>query len=103
MMAFGVLGLMPDPGTAVTVTRGDLIAHALGWLVGGISGRYAYPRLRASVLGLALWGYSLLIEAAQIAIPSRSFELLDLLANGAGVVIGMVIMSRLQRRNATER
>lgn len=98
MVAFGVLGLMPDPGTVTTtVTRGDLIAHLLGWLMGGISGRYAFPRAKATILGVALVVYSLLIETAQLLVPTRSFELLDLMANGAGIIFGMLIMSRLQR------
>ncbi|MBW3670532.1 MAG: VanZ family protein [Acidobacteria bacterium] len=95
MVAFGILGLMPDPAT-VAVTGADLIAHMLGWVLGAISGRYAFPRVKATILGAALAGYSLLIEAAQILVPTRSFELLDLVANGVGVIFGMVIMSRVQ-------
>lgn len=97
MVAFGILGLMPDPGPVVPVTRADLIAHMLGWVLGAISGRYAFPRAKGMILGAALAGYSLLIEAGQLLVPTRSFELLDLLANGLGIIFGMLIMSRVQR------
>ncbi len=98
MAAFAVLGLMPDPGMIGGVTRGDLIAHLVGWIVGAVSGRIAFPRVPSLILGLILLSYSVLIEIGQIFVPSRSFDPLDILANGAGVVGGLVLMSVLIRR-----
>lgn len=97
MAAFAVLGLMPSPGTT-GVTRGDLILHLAGWIVGAISGRYAFPRAGLLGLGAGLLSYSLAIELAQIAVPHRSFELLDLVANGVGIVLGLGIMKIVSRR-----
>lgn len=97
MMAFAVLGLMPSADTG-GIPRGDLIAHLGGWIIGALSGRVAYPRLRATGLGLGLWIYSLLIELAQMAVPTRSFELLDLVANATGIVLGLLLWTTGARR-----
>lgn len=98
MALFAVVGLMPSPDLG-GIDRGDLLAHLGGWIVGAISGRIAYPRVRLLLLGAGLWSYSLAIELAQLATPTRSFELLDLVANAAGILLGLILMDFYQRRS----
>ena len=96
MAVFAVLGLMPSPDLG-GIGRGDLLAHLGGWIVGAISSRLAYPRAKWILLAAALWSYSFTIELAQLAAPTRSFELLDLVANAAGILVGLGIWQVVMR------
>lgn len=99
MIVFGIAGVMPQTGGGPSIPDLDLVLHFLGWIVGGVSGRWAYPRAREPLVGGGLWAYSLLIEIVQIFVPTRSFEVGDLVANGAGIVVGLLAM-RLARGSA---
>ena len=60
-------------------------------MIVGLSKQYTYEKLRRKAVVYSLSasiGYGLLIEAIQYAIPDRSFELADLLANTTGCFIG---------------
>lgn len=100
LILFGILGVMPSPDLDLPgeIPRGDLLAHLIGWTVGAVSGRFAYPLARAIILGGGLWAYSLAIEMAQIVVPTRSFELLDLVSNAVGIIVGLVIMRIVRER-----
>lgn len=44
------------------------------------------------------WGFGFLLEGVQIAVPDRTFEVGDLIANGLGVIVAVLIPMR--RRSA---
>ena len=90
MVVFGVLGVIPDPG-GPGIAHGDHLLHLVGWFVGGVSARLAYPMARPALTGLNLWLYSLVIELVQIAVPTRSFEFADLVSNAVGIAVGLFV------------
>ena len=78
----------------VTVTSGwDKSNHAIAFFVLLALFDYGYPSMklwRRKVLWLLLYG--LLIECAQAYVPSREASLLDIMADGVG--LGLYIMIR---------
>ncbi|MFW5452018.1 VanZ family protein [Thioalkalivibrio sulfidiphilus] len=81
---------IPDTGLS------DKAGHLLGYAVLTLAGLLAYPgRVWRVVLGVFALGVA--IELAQHFIPSRSFEWLDMLANGAGVLLGFAAVWWLRR------
>lgn len=83
------------PGVMLTVS--DKLLHAVGYLLLYLSCSLAYPfpayRARKLILLLA---YSVIIEMIQHFIPHRGFSLLDILANGFGLLCGLALFSVLQ-------
>ena len=78
----------------------DKVVHAVvfaGLMVLGASGRRgAAPRslsaeLRTLILGLSI--YAVAIEVCQHLLPWRSFEILDLVADGLGIVLGWLVVA----------
>lgn len=50
------------------------------------------------------FGYSIIVELVQhYFIPGRSFDLIDILADGVGCVIGFILIKRYQRSLSTEK
>lgn len=85
---FTWLGLTPQPG-ATLASVNDLVLHFTGYVVAGVSIMLALPRARHWQAFAGLLGYSLAIEIGQHFVPQRSFDLRDLLANGAGIAVGL--------------
>jgi VanZ family protein len=52
--------------------------------------RLAWPELRAIWFAPALLGFGLGIELIQATLPYREFSLADLIADGAGIAIGLL-------------
>jgi len=71
----------------------DKLAHGLGWFILGIPAsamaQTHVGRLRAFVACLA---FGLLTELGQVLVPGRSFELLDLVADGVGAALGIAVV-----------
>lgn len=75
---------VPDTGLS------DKLGHLLGYAVLTLAGLLAHPgRVWRVLLGVFALGVA--IEVAQYFTPSRSFEWLDMLANGAGVLLGFAL------------
>ncbi len=70
----------------------DKVAHILTFLLLGLLVRPAFP-LAASRLQPYLWllTYGLGIEVIQYFIPTRSFSLLDLTADAAGLLLSVAL------------
>jgi len=49
-------------------------------------------------VALPLLGYGLFIEAVQAWLPSRDGDILDLLADAGGIVLGLILVRWLRRR-----
>ncbi|MCH2038687.1 MAG: VanZ family protein, partial [Rickettsiales bacterium] len=68
----------------------DLVAHCLGYTVLMCSGFFAFPcRSKTIKLFILFFVFSFVIEVIQYFLPYRSFSISDLLANAAGLVIGI--------------
>ena len=91
------LSLVPKPG-AVFESSPDKFLHLLCWGVLVISLHLALERPRAAWKPAAgLFIYSILVEIGQIWVPNRFFSVADIVANGAGIACGMLIVTLLGR------
>ena len=82
--------------------RGDYLLHflvfLLGYLIYRLNAREVAKSAGASLpraLLITILVLALLAEAVQLAIPSRTFNLYDVMANYTGIAFGMVAMSML--------
>jgi len=91
LLLYTYLGTVEIPSN-VAASFNDLIAHALGYVVLMCAAVFAFPiRQWFLRLALACFAYSILIECIQYFLPYRSFSLLDILANGSGVLFGLFV------------
>ncbi len=82
-----ILMLATQPGdTAVDVLGWDKLDHVLAFVVLACLIDLSYPDLPFRLLKpVALLGYGLAIESVQYLLPTRTFSLFDLLADGVGI------------------
>lgn len=87
----------------------DKLVHALVFaglvLLAGRARMFAPSAAPSSGLALVVWGhllYALAIEACQHALPWRSFESLDVVADAVGIAVGtlLVLTARSHRRRS---
>jgi VanZ family protein len=91
ILSVGYLSLIPLPRLPVDVPNSDKILHffAYAWLA-------FLPMLRERsdrtgvVLAISMFFLGIALEIAQLHVPGRSCSLWDAMANGAGVLSGMV-------------
>lgn len=89
LLAILVLSLMP-PSSGLPTTGWDKSNHMLGFGTLGFLGIRSWPG-RAVVVLTALLAYGGLIEILQSLTPYRSAEWADLLADGLGLAIGLLV------------
>jgi VanZ family protein len=82
-----VLALSLMPPEPLPTTGWDKANHALAFAVLAMLGCRSYPGRQVSVL-LGLLAYGVLIEFLQSLTGYRTAELLDVVADGVGLVIG---------------
>ena len=71
----------------------DKLAHAVGWCGLYLSLRFAIRGSRYLwISAVLLFGYSVLLEFIQALVPTRHFEGYDILANGIGVLTGIIVI-----------
>jgi VanZ family protein len=93
MALVGVLSLAPVTELPVQVFNiWDKAQHTGGFMLLTLLGGMAYSRLRGKVL-MGLLVYGALIEVAQSATGWRNGDLLDLLADAAGVWLGSLVLA----------
>ena len=90
------LGLTPSPEKTVPVFN-DLLMHFAGYAVAAISISFARPYWPLWLRMAFLLAYSIAIEIAQHFNPPRTFSLMDIVANLAGIVLGLALLYVLQR------
>ena len=98
-LAVLVLALMPAPPPMAN-TGWDKSNHMLAFASLGALGLLAFPQ-RLTAVVLCVLSYGALIEVLQSFTPNRSAEWLDLLADAAGILLGLAItglMGRLARQ-----
>ena len=97
MIAVAWLSLAPQdvvPGVDIW----DKLAHFLAYTVLALCGGFDFSVHRIGVtLGASLIPYGCIMEIAQIYIPERSGSIADAIADGLGVLAGMVIARNLRR------
>lgn len=95
MLALLALSLMPA-SLSPPATGWDKGNHALGFAMLAFLAHWAWPAQIPRTL-LALLGYGALIEILQSLTPDRLAEWSDLWADGAGLWIGAILASMMQR------
>ncbi|MBI5451392.1 MAG: VanZ family protein [Gammaproteobacteria bacterium] len=97
LLVITVLAVLPLQHTPVEHIN-DKLLHTLAFVVLAGLADFSLPRSGLYWrMALGLVGYGLLLECLQYFLPYRSFSLLDLLADGAGV-IGYRLLVPLWRR-----
>lgn len=94
LLTIAVLSLLSVedlPESSFTDKQAHLIAYASAALAGFM---LLPPTLR---LALFIIGWGIAIELIQWQLPSRAFELLDIVANSLGVLLGWLMTLAIQR------
>lgn len=68
----------------------DKVNHLVAFLHLTVVTRLAWPQLGRLWVIISMLGFGLAIEVTQAQLPYRDFSLLDLAADGAGVVFGLL-------------
>ncbi len=89
LLAGVVLGSLLPGSTVSAVALQDKLLHAGSYFVLMIWFAGLYERRRHIVIALGLLGLGAVLDALQGSVSSRSFEWLDVAANGAGVALGL--------------
>lgn len=90
------LGLTPHPENSVPVFN-DLLMHFAGYAVAAISISFARPAWPIWQRAAFLIVYSIAIEIGQYFNPPRTFSGMDVLANGGGILLGLMIVVLLEK------
>lgn len=90
------LGLTPHPENSVPVFN-DLLMHFAGYSVAAISISFARPTWPIWQRAAFLVVYSIAIEVGQYFNPPRTFSGMDILANGGGVLLGLIVVMLLEK------
>ena len=92
MAAVLVLALMPSPPPSID-TGWDKLNHVLAFSTLAVAGRFSFPGARTPVWLLigGLLAFGVLIELLQMLVPTRSAEVADVLADGVGIAVGLVV------------
>lgn len=90
------LGLTPHPENSVPVFN-DLLMHFTGYGVAAISISFARPIWPMWQRAVFLIVYSIAIEIVQHFNPPRTFSLMDILANGSGILLGLLVIALLEK------
>ena len=77
-------------GAELAVHVSDKLLHFSGYVIFIISAMIAY-RKRHRLMFILLFGYSVMIELIQYFLPYRSFELMDIVANVSGLIVGSLL------------
>jgi len=78
---------LPAGNAHAFFTGSDKVAHGLMFLVLGVLSSWTVPKKHVMVITGSLF-LAVVTEVLQLAVPQRSFEWLDLAADGVGVLVG---------------
>ena len=90
------LGLTPHPENSVPVFN-DLLMHFAGYSVAAMSISFARPIWPIWQRAAFLVVYSVAIEIGQYFNPPRTFSGMDIVANGGGVLLGLIVVMFLEK------
>jgi VanZ family protein len=91
------LGLTPHPESIVG-SFNDLLMHFVGYFIAAFSISLARPQWPWWQQAMFLIVYSTAIEIAQHFNPPRTFSVADMLANSAGVFLGLIVVNFLRAK-----
>lgn len=100
LLSISVLALLPQQKEVVTLGW-DKLNHVAAFAALGLVAWQAFPgRLGWVVFGLL--GYGIGLEFAQALTPSRTASVLDLVADGVGLLVALVVIQGLAFSRRTD-
>ncbi|MGJ0300962.1 VanZ family protein [Aliarcobacter cryaerophilus] len=73
----------------------DKANHFIAFLTLYVTLSLGYPKLEVFKKALILLAFGIQIEVVQYFLPNREFSLLDVLADGVGIVMGIIVIRGL--------
>jgi len=99
MALVAYLSLSPPPKTAPPFKDVDKIAHCLAYAWLAALPFFGLRRMRAAWVGaLLMIPFGVALEVAQLQVPGRDFSIADMVADGAGVMLGMAAARYVKER-----
>lgn len=107
---FGLSSISGSRLPPVGITFGDKLAHVVVYAILGMLCLRAMRRTTdmgtwktGALSVLIVLGYGVSDEIHQMFVPKRSSDVLDVLADVVGGTLGVILLSRIRRRQAAER
>lgn len=97
LVIYTYLGVTPNP-EAVVGDFNDLVMHFVGYFIAAFSISAARQHWPLWQKALFLVSFSIAIEIAQHFNPPRTFSLLDIGANSAGVLLGLALVKLISAK-----
>ncbi len=96
-VALAGLSMMSAPPRVPVLSQTDWLAHGLAYFVQTLLlfplfRRMTTPRSAVVVAAATAMVFGVVMEAVQLVMPGRFFELQDLLANTTGIAVGALIL-----------
>jgi len=106
-MAVGALYVISYPGSEdllmfVTLTSSGFVLHCFAYFIGMLLCYLAFDRKNISFVlwtGVLVLLYSVVLEGVQFYLPYRTFNVYDVVANGSGIVLFVVVLILFRRRH----
>lgn len=93
------LAFMPAQAQPETLPQLDKLQHVAAFAaLAALAMLSSTGRRPCTRVALPLLGYGLFIECVQAWLPSRHGDILDLLADAAGIGLGLLVLRGLRRR-----
>ncbi|WP_049723682.1 VanZ family protein [Gilvimarinus polysaccharolyticus] len=83
-------GVAKNPGAAIG-DYNDLLMHFSGYVAAGVSIGFAFGKRSSLWRFMVLFLFSTAIECIQYTLPWRSFDVRDIAANTAGILLGLLV------------
>ena len=96
LILFIFMGLTPAPETYAPVFN-DKLMHFTGYAIAAFSISFAYPQKDLAYKAIFLISFSIAIEVGQYFMAPRTFDLLDICANSGGVLVGLTVITGLEK------
>lgn len=80
---------------AVPSAFGDKFNHLIAFAELTVLARLGWPQIRPALVAALVLAFGLALELLQAPLPYRSFSLLDLVADAAGIGIGLLLVPPL--------
>jgi VanZ family protein len=77
------------------MTGWDKLNHLIAFMELIVLARLGWPAQSRLGAGLAVLAFGLFVELVQAPLAHRSFSLLDIMADGAGVLVGLWVVQRI--------
>jgi len=91
LISISILAILPDYNALPPIVSvSDLLNHAAAFSVLSILYTLAYSHTQKQI-AVALISYGVMIEAVQAFLPTRDASIEDIIADSAGILIGLTI------------